>query len=126
LTDRHFESVVFNVGDLGDLGGDFSFQVGDFCSLNILKFWIDSKKTVFVTLESKQLMHFRLQGSWHKSIPSGHVPINPPSFCVTLHCTNYPRALRLSLIGSQAVRFSQRLWMCKYVVETNVQIKIKV
>jgi len=44
LTDRHFESVVFNVGDLGDLGGDFSFQVGDFCSLTILKFWIDWKK----------------------------------------------------------------------------------
>ena len=30
-------------------------------------------------------------------------------FCETLHCTNYPRPLRLWLVGSQASRFSRRL-----------------
>jgi len=30
-------------------------------------------------------------------------------FCETLHCTNYPRPLRLRLVGSQALRFSGRL-----------------
>jgi len=29
------------------------------------------------------------------------------SFCITLHCTHYPRPLRLSLVGSQALRFSR-------------------
>jgi len=30
---------------------------------NILNFWLDSKKTKFVSLESRQLMHFRFHGS---------------------------------------------------------------
>ena len=168
--------------DLRDLGGDF-------CSVSILNFLIDYKKTIFVTLKSKQMMHlmgvgrgarpplefeiiskkrlfFQFPGvknKFHRFGPlekilgkppsappgrnlsdardvlstpwfvikgykiyrSGHVTIKLSSFCVTLHCTNYPRTLRFSLVESQALRFSQRLWTCKYFVETNVQNKIK-
>jgi len=38
----------------------------------------------------------------YKIYGSGHVTIKLSSFCVTLHCTNYPRTLRFSLVESQA------------------------
>jgi len=37
----------------------------------------------------------------YKTYQTGHVTIKLTSFCVTLHCTNCPRPLRLSLVGSQ-------------------------
>jgi len=61
--------MVFNVGeiamerfyvlrfcDLQDLRGNF-------CRLKLLQFGIDSKKSLFDTLEPKCFMHFRLHGS---------------------------------------------------------------
>jgi len=72
---------------------------------------------MFVTLESKHLMHFRLHGSsqrlWN-SYRTGHASLKLASFCVTLHCTNYPKLLRLSLVGSQALWFSRLI--CNRVV----------
>jgi len=47
-----------------------------------------------------------------KTYQTGHVTIKLTSFCLTLHCINCPKPLRLSLVGSQALRFAQRLWMC--------------
>ena len=61
---ERFYALLGRFCDLRDLGGDFSFQGCDFCSLSKLIFKLITKKIIFVTLESKQMMHFRLHGSW--------------------------------------------------------------
>jgi len=62
----------------------------------------------------------------YKTYQTGHVTIKLTSFCVTLHCTHYPRQLRLSMFGSQALRFAHyECALCRYFVESNVQYKIK-
>jgi len=106
--------------DLQDLGGNF-------CSLSILNFWIDLKKQYLLLWSQSKWCTFYsiVSDKGYKIYRSGHATIKLSSFCVTLHCTNYPRTLRFSLVESQALRFSQRLWMWKYFVETNVQNKIK-
>jgi len=100
--------------NLRDLGGDFGFQGGDFCrwkhtqmlnwfqKINICYFGIkafDARSTPwFVT---KVIKHI---SDWSR--------INQTTvtwFCETFHCTNYPRPLRLRLVGSQALQFSWRL-----------------
>ena len=120
-------AVVFNVGeiaphtlwgrfcDLRDLGGDSGFQGGgDVCRLkhtqmfnwfqkiNICYFGIkafDARSTPW--FETKVIKHI---SDWSR--------INQTTvtwFCETLHCTKYPRPMRLWLVGSQALRFSRRL-----------------
>jgi len=54
----------------------------------------------------------------YKTHHTDHVAIKLTSFCVTLHCTNYPRPLRLSLTGSQALRLLQRLWHLPACIST--------
>jgi len=59
-------------------------------------------------------MHFRLHDSKTKIInhTSDWSRISQANgvlcFCATLHCINYPRPLRSSLVESQALRISRR------------------
>jgi len=57
----------------------------------------------------------------YKTYQTGHVTVKPTSFCVTLHCINCPKPLRLSLVASQDYECA----LCGYFVESNVQNKIK-
>jgi len=122
-------TVVFNVGeiaprgqfhalwgrfcDLQDLGVDFSVHGDDFCRL---------KHTQMLTwFQKNNICYFGIKAFDARSTPwfvtklikhiSDWSRINQTTvtwFCETLHCTNYPRPLRLWLVGSQALWFSQR------------------
>ena len=78
---------------------------------NTKKFWID--KIIFVLWNQSIWCIFdsMVNNKSYKTHQTDHVEIKLTSFCVSLHCTNYPRPLRFSLTGNQALRLLQRLWM---------------
>jgi len=54
----------------------------------------------------------------NKGYKTRHIPLvtyqsKLTSSCVMLHCTNYPRPLRASLVGSQVLRLWRRWWFCR-------------
>ena len=136
------KSVVFNVGEIAPqatvlcivgvilwfttFGWRFQFPGERFLQFKHTKI---SKKQYLLLWNHSSWCTFdsMFRDKGYKTYQSGHVTLKLSSFCVTLRCTNYSRTLRLSLVGSPALRlrFSQKLWMCKYFVEYNVQNKMK-
>ena len=114
--------------DLLNLGGDFTFKGGDFCRLKHTRIlnWFQRKQYFLLGIK----VFDALSTPWFITkvmtrYRTGHVIIVLTCLCVTLHCTNYPRSLRLPPAGNQAFRFLRRLWMFRCFDESNVQNKMK-